>query len=302
MRVFFTGGSGKAGRHAVAHLRAAGHRVLNADMAAGRSPGGDELRVDLTDMGQVLDAMAGMAGFDDLEEGGRRGFDAVVHFAATPCILIESDVECFRTNTLSTYNVLSAAVSLGIRKIVFASSETTYGICFGQGEVKPAYIPVDEEHPTVPQDSYAMSKVCNEVCARSFQARSGADIYGLRINNVMEPEDYLTLFPGFLADPATRRRNIFGYIDARDLGHMVERCLLTDGLGYQVFNVANPDTSVALPSAEVAERFYAGVPRKAEVGGHETFYSIEKARRLLGFAPRHGWRDLPGLDGRAGSA
>ena len=206
------------------------------------------------------------------------------------------DVETYRVNVLSTYNVLEAAVALGIPKVVFASSETTYGICFAQGEVTPAYLPVDEDHPTVPHDSYAMSKVANEATARSFQARSGTDIYGLRINNVIEPHEYARDFPAYLEDPGLRRRNIFAYIDARDLGHMVECCLRTDGLGYEVFNVANPDLSVGIDTAEVRRRFYEGVPVRREMGPTETFYAIDKAREMLGFAPRHGWRAALGME------
>ena len=168
-----------------------------------------------------------------------------MHFAAVPRILLTSDAATYATNVLSTYNVLEAATRLGVRKVVFASSETTYGICFAQGERRPLYVPVDEDHPTVPEDAYAMSKVADEVTARSFQARTGADIYGLRINNVIEPHEYAEMFPPFLADPSLRRRNVFAYIDTRDLGQMVQRCLETDGLGYEVFNVANADMSVA---------------------------------------------------------
>ena len=164
----------------------------------------------------------------------RPRYDAVVHFAAIPAILVRPDNETFRINVLSTYNVIDAAVKLGLRKVVFASSETTYGICFADGEVRPEYVPIDEEHPTLPHDSYAMSKVVNELTARSFQARSGIDIYGLRINNVIEPHEYEIKFPAFVADPGLRRRNIFGYIDARDLGHMIDCCLRTDRLGYEV--------------------------------------------------------------------
>jgi nucleoside-diphosphate-sugar epimerase len=130
------------------------------------------------------------------------------------------------------------------------------------------------------------------VTARSFQERSGIDIYGLRINNVIEPDEYARNFPAFMEDPAMRRRNIFAYIDARDLGHMVDRCLKTDGLGYQVFNVANPDMSVNISSAEVRERFYPGVEVRKEMGENETFYSIDKAREMLGFDPKHSWRDV----------
>jgi nucleoside-diphosphate-sugar epimerase len=155
--------------------------------------------------------------------------------------------------------------------------------------VLPAYLPVDEEHPTVPQDSYAMSKVVNEVTARSFQARSGADIYALRINNVIEPHEYARDFPKYFADPALRRRNVFAYIDARDLGQMVDRCLATDGLGYQVFNVSNDDHSVDMTTDALIARFYKGVPVKRALGPRETLYTSDKAKRLLGFAPQHNW-------------
>lgn len=294
MRVFFTGGCGKAGRHAVPYLREQGHRVVNADINAPIGAGGDALRVDLTDSGQVFNAMSAFGDFADLDSPrpGQPAFDAVVHFAAIPCILMVPDNETYRINTLSTYNVIDAAVKLGIPKVIFASSETTYGICFAHRDRKPLYVPVDEDHPTVPEDSYAMSKVVNEVTARSFQERSGIDIYGLRINNVIEPHEYAENFPAFMEDPALRRRNIFAYIDARDLGHMVDCCLRTDGLGYEVFNVANPDMSVNISSAEVRERFYPGVELRKEMGENETFYCIDKARRMVGFDPKHSWRDV----------
>ena len=293
MRILFTGGSGKAGRHVMPILTAAGHDVLNLDLVPHGHPGIPDLEVDLTDAGQVFNAMQAYGDFADLEPGtGPTPFDAVVHFAAVPRILLKPDNETFRINTMSTYNVIDAALRSGVRKVIFASSETTYGICFWDGEKTPDYIPIDEDHPTIPADSYAMSKVVNEATARSFQARSGADIYGLRINNVIEPHEYAENFPAFLADPALRRRNIFAYIDARDLGSMVLRCLETDGLGYEVFNVANADMSVAATTSEIAARFYPGVPYRRDMTDHETFYAIDKARHLLGWEPRHSWREL----------
>lgn len=294
MRIFFTGGSGKAGKHAIRYLQAQGHTVVNADLV----PSGldvSELLIDLTDAGQVIGAMSQFTDFHELDAGtGVPRYDAVVHFAAVPRVMIGTDGECFRINTLSTYNVIEAATKLGITKVIFASSETTYGVCFADGEVKPDYVPVDEEHPTVPHDSYAMSKVCNEATARSFQARTGADIYGLRINNVIEPHEYAENFPAFMADPATRRRNIFAYIDARDLGHMVDRCLKTDGLGYQVFNVSNDDMSVGVTSDQVIAQFYQGVAVRRNMRPDETMYANDKAKQMVGFAPQYSWRDVLG--------
>lgn len=292
MRILFTGGSGKAGRHAIAYLLAQGHKVLNVDLVPLDLPGVENRIADLSDAGQVFDVMASYAGFDELEPGtGVPRFDAVVHFAAVPRLLLKSDNECFRINTLGTYNVIDAALKFGVRKIIFASSETTYGVCFADGERKPDYLPIDEDHPTVPEDSYAMSKVVNEATARSFQRRSGADIYGLRINNVIEPHEYARDFPAYLADPALRRRNIFAYIDARDLGQMVECCLRKNGLGYEVFNVANDTHSVGLDTDDLIARFYQGVPLRRVMGPKESFYCNAKAKKMLGFDPQHNaWR------------
>ena len=292
MRIFFTGGSGKAGRHVAPYLADQGHHVTNADLVPLEHPAVADLRVDLTDAGETYSALAGLATMDDLELAQKPAYDAVVHFAALPRILLASDTRTYATNVLSTYNVLEAATRLGVRKVVFASSETTYGICFAQGERRPQYVPVDEDHPTVPEDSYAMSKVAGEVTARSFQARSGADVYGLRINNVIEPHEYAELFPAFLDDPSLRRRNLFAYIDTRDLAQMTQRCLETDGLGYEVFNVANADMSVAASTQEIRDRFYDGVEVRHEMGRDETFFAIDKARDLLGYAPQHSWRDV----------
>ena len=291
MRVFFTGGSGKAGKWAIRHLMAQGHHVVNVDQV----PSGldcPELLIDLCDSGQVIGAMSQFVDTSELDAGtGIPVYDAVVHFAAIPRVMIGTDAECFRQNTLTTYNVIEAATKLGIRKVIFASSETTYAVCFAHGELKPDFVPIDETHATVPHDSYAMSKVCNEMTARSFQARTGADVYGLRINNVIEPHEYADMFPNFIKDPALRRRNIFAYIDARDLGHMVDCCLRTDGLGYEVFNVSNDDTSVDITSDQVIERFYQGVEVRGKMGLNETFFSNKKAKNLVGFKPAHSWRD-----------
>ena len=291
MRIFFTGGSGKAGRHVVPYLLEQGHRITNADRVPLGLDGVHDLRVELVEPGRGLQGRDDLAGFDELDLDAVPSYDAIVHFAAIPAILIEPDSETYRINVLSTYNVFEAAMALGIPKVIFASSETTYGVCFAQGERKPDYVPVDEDHPTVPEVSYAMSKVAYEVTARSFQARSGIDVYGLRINNVIEPHEYAANFPAYVEDPSLRRRNIFAYIDARDLGQMVQRCLETDGLGYEVFNVANADTSVAATTEEILERFYDGVEVRREMGPHETFYAIDKAHRLVGFDPVHTWRD-----------
>ncbi len=289
-RILFTGGSGKAGRHVVPYLVDQGHHVVNVDLRPLDHPGVDNLIADITDSGQMFNVMTSYGSLGDLEAGtGVPSFDAVVHFAAVPRILINPDNETFRVNTMGTYNVIEAAVKTGIRKIVIASSETTYGICFSDGRTDPASLPLEEDYDTNPMDSYGLSKVVNEDTARAFQRRSGADIYALRIGNVIEPDEY-DLFPGFFENPEVRRRNAFCYIDARDLGQIVDLCLVKDGLGYQVFNAGNDDNSANLPAATLIERYFPGVPVTRELGEHEALFSNRKIREVLGFEEKHNWR------------
>jgi len=291
MRILFTGGSGKAGKHVIPYLLDQGHRVLNVDLVPLLHPGVDNLIADITDSGQMFNAMSSYAGFDELEPGkGVPKFDAVVHFAAVPRILINPDNETFRVNTMGTYNVIEAAVKLGIKKIIIASSETTYGICFSDGQTDPGTLPLEEDYDVDPMDSYGLSKVVNEKTARSFQRRSGYDIYALRIGNVIEPHEYAELFPGYFKNPEVRRRNAFCYIDARDLGQIVDLCLKKDGLGYQVFNAGNDHNGAIIPSKELAKQFFPGVPVTRELGEHEALFSNRKIREILGFKEQHNWR------------
>ena len=292
MRVLFTGGSGKAGKHVVAWLAAAGHRVLNLDRVPLRHPGVADLIADITDAGQMFNAMTAYAHDDEMEDGlGHRPFDAVVHFAAIPALRIAPDNETYRVNVMGTYNVIEAAVKIGIRKIIVASSETTYGVCFSDGVVDPKVLPLDEDYDIDPMDSYGMSKAVNETTARSFQRRSGADIYALRIGNVIEPHEYATRFPGFATDPGQRRRITFSYIDARDLGQIVDLCLKRDGLGYQVFNACNDTNSVPQSNDTLLKMFFPNVPLSRPVGPNESLLSNRKIREVLGFQEQHNWRN-----------
>jgi nucleoside-diphosphate-sugar epimerase len=238
----------------------------------------------------MYSAMRAHAGFDELETGtGAQTFDAVVHFAAIPRLLIAPDTETWRVNVVGTYNVIEAAVKMGVRKIVIASSETTYGVCFSDGRVLPKVLPLEEDYDIDPMDSYGLSKKVNEVTGRGFQRRSGADIYALRIGNVIEPHEYARDFPGYFANPDLRLRIAFSYIDARDLGQIVDRCLAADGLGFQVFNAANDGHSVHLTTDVLIERYYRQVPLSRPMGAREGFLSNRKIREVLGFREEHPW-------------
>jgi nucleoside-diphosphate-sugar epimerase len=290
-RIMFTGGSGKAGRHVVQYLVDHGYEVLNIDTRPLDNPKVRTLITDITDSGQVFNALSSYMGLHEFDASLRPGkVDAVVHFAAIPRIMIVPDNEVFRINAMGTYNVIEAATKLGIKKVVIASSETTYGVVFAHEHRDPDYFPLDEDYDVNPFDSYALSKIVNEKTARAFAVREGADIYALRIGNVIIPEDYTENFPKWFADPGFRKRIAWSYIDARDLGQIARLAIEKDGLGFQVFNAVNDDTSSNLPTAQLLERFYPNVPVKRKLGEFESLLSNKKIREVLGFKEEHNWR------------
>jgi nucleoside-diphosphate-sugar epimerase len=284
-RVAVTGGSGKLGRAVVAELLEHGYEVHILD----QTPPPAQLRahsaftrVHLADYGQTVDALTGI---DDRH----RGLDAVVHLAAVPGPGMATNAATFANNIACSYNVFAGARAAGIRNVVWASSETVLGLPF---ETPPPYIPVDEEYPARPESSYSLAKHLDEQMAAQFARWDPRlKIIGLRFSNVMEPHDYAA-FPGFDADPSLRKWNLWSYIDARDGAQAARLALEYQHPGLEVFIIANADTVMATrTSASLAAEVYPDVPVLKDLGEHETLLSIDKARRLLGYRPRHSWRD-----------
>lgn len=232
-RIAFTGGSGVVGKTVVPYLIDRGHKVLNLDLTPLDAPGVRAIVVNLADSGETFNTLSMHFGFEDLRTGaGPAPLDAVVRFAAILRILIRPDNPTFATNVLSTYNVIEAVTKLGIRKVIIASSIAAYGVCFAEGDRDYTSFPVDESYDADPTDSYGLSKLVGEKIARSFASRTGADIYALRIGVVIEPADYVR-FPAALADPLSRKRDAWSYIDVRDLAQIVSLCLEKDGSAFR---------------------------------------------------------------------
>ena len=274
MKVAVTGASGKAGRAVVRDLIDHEHEVLAVDVVSlpSESPA-TFLLADVTDFGQTAECLAGV--------------DAVVHLAAIPAPGIHTEEATFRTNMLSTYNVFEAARLVGLKRVVWASSETILGLPFAREQ--PAYAPIDEEHPALPQSSYALSKLLGEELGRQLHRWSGTPYVALRFSNIMEPEDY-ERFPSYWSDPTVRRWNLWGYVDARDVAQSCRLALGAD-VGAEQFIIAAADTMMNRPSAELMAEVYPSVRYRPTPGKFDTLLSIEKARKLLGYEPVWSWRD-----------
>jgi nucleoside-diphosphate-sugar epimerase len=292
-RVIVTGGSGKVGGFVLKELLDHGYELLNLDLRPAAESRCRTLLTDLTDAGQVFSALTSYTGLDELQPSLKaQPVDAMVHLAAIPRILLVPDTEVFRINAVATYNVLEIASKLGIPKVVFASSEAAYGIDFADTHRDPAYFPIDEDHPVIPMDAYGLSKVCNERTAAAFQLRTGMDVYGLRIGDVMAPSDYAK-FPEWTTRPEIREREAWAYVDIRDLAQVVRLALETDGLGFDVFNVAAAESACVEPIRSLVQRFYPKVPIHEPLEEFGSLLSNRKAVDLLGFKQAYHWRDQP---------
>jgi len=281
MRIIVTGGSGKLGRAVVAELLDHGHEVWNVDLVLSREPATRFTRIDLTDFGQVYELFRGI-------DEGWPSIDGIVHLAAIPGPAQVPNAALFANNVVSDFNVFSAARHAGIRNVVWASSETVLGLPF---DTPPPYAPLDEEYAVRPETAYSLGKALDEEMARQF-CRWDPDLkmIGLRFSNVMEPADYAA-FPAFDTDAQLRKWNLWGYIDARDGAQAVRKALEFSTPGLEVFIIANADTVMSRPSAELAAEVFPGVPITRALSGTETLLSIDKARKLLGYDPQHSWRN-----------
>jgi nucleoside-diphosphate-sugar epimerase len=274
MRVVVTGGNGKAGRWVVRDLREHGHSVLSVDLRHDPWEWDDRCRIaELTDYGQAVEVLAGA--------------DAVVHLAAIPAPGIRPAADTFRINITSTYNVFAAAEANGVGRVVWASSETVLGLPF---DTPPLYAPIDEAIEPRPESSYALSKLASETLAAQFARKTGTPHVGLRISNIMEPDDYRR-FPTFWDDPHLRKWNLWGYVDCRDVAQACRLGLSAPVQGAEVCIVAAADTVMTRDSADLMAEVFPDVPLKRPLRGRETLLAIDHVRDVLGYAPAHRWSD-----------
>ncbi|WP_460798851.1 NAD-dependent epimerase/dehydratase family protein [Microbacterium sp. GXF0217] len=276
MRIGVTGSGGKLGSATVARLRADGHDVIGFDLAG--SAGQGFTRVDLTDFGQTLDAFGAVTARHD-------GLDALVHLAAIPVNGLIPDAATFQNNIAVSFNALYAAHRVGIRTIVLASSITAMGFPFVEA---PPSLPVDETY-TSANNTYGLGKVAEEaIAAQLVRWHEDASITALRFTNVVAPDEYATFERA--GEPGYRRDLLGSWIDARDGALAVALALEAARPGYEVYNVAAPESGCAAPSRALAARWFPGVPVADDLGEFESLMSTRRIRERLGFRAVYDWR------------
>jgi len=280
-RICVTGASGKAGRAVVRDLLEHGFDVTATDISSSRRDmENGAIRADLTDYGQTLEVL--------------KGVDAVIHLANIPAPGINTPAVTFNMNLAMNFNVFQAAASCALSRVVWASSETTLGLPFTTRiGLPPRYVPVDEDHYPVPTTTYALSKVASETVATHIAAWSGIPFVALRFSNIMDPDDY-ELLPTAWADPHIRKWNLWGYVDGRDVAMACRLSLTAPSesiAGSTALIIAAADTVMNRPSAALVDEVFPGVPLIRDIAEFETLLAIDRAREVIGYAPRHSWRD-----------
>jgi nucleoside-diphosphate-sugar epimerase len=221
------------------------------------------------------------------------GAEAIIHLAGIPTHGMVADDVTFRINVMGAFNVHEAARKRGIRRVVSLSSEAVLGWAPGSWEREhvPAYLPIDENHPCAPQDCYGLSKQVVEDIARSFTERCGMETVLIRAPWVVTPEELAQLAKSGGRTPS--RFALYHYIDARDLARACRLAVLRPLSGTHTIYVGSGESSVAEPLSSLLPRLMPSIGDKAQaLQGARAAVSIEKAKRLLDWEPKHSWRGL----------
>ena len=280
MRVLVTGSTGKAGRFTVRELAENGHEVFHIDREKPReSLPGSFIRLDLTDAGEVYDAIAQMR-----PEG-------VCHIAANPSPNGYPRQQTFQNNTMSTYNVMQAAGDAGVRRLVYAGSEMATG--WLTTDEHPARFPFDETDRVASPNAYALSKYLGEVIGETMAARYTAmSVVTLRINNIIMPDGYDVLADRRANYPKAGSANYWSYIDVRDVASAFRAALEGESAGHEVFLIAASDTCIDIPFARAFNERFGITPKLAPgFGEFQSAFDCNKIKDAFGWVARHSWRD-----------
>ncbi len=281
MRIAVTGGSGEFGRNLIPYLLEQGHSIVSIDRAPppptpppfhGRGAGetarmAEYIIADTRNFGEMVAVI--------------RGCDALIHLAAHRSPLNSPDPVVYIENTASSYNALSAAATLGIKRVCLASSINAIGGAFSRSP-RYDYFPLDEQHSTYAEDPYALSKWVLEQQADAFARRyEWMSIASLRFHWLLDSyERAVQLTSAFGAGAI---RHLWAYTSLADASRACLLSLTADFVGHQVFYIVAPRTAASELSLDLARQHYPNTEIRGDLSGHNGFFDCSKAWRLLGW-------------------
>jgi len=269
MRIAVTGGNGDMGRSLTPYLLEQNHAVVSIDRAlpASNIRGVHYLIADTRDFGQFVASI--------------RECDALVHLAAIRAPVSHPDPVVYTDNTAGSYNALSAASALGIKRVCLASSINAIGGAFSRSP-RYDYFPVDELHPTYTEDPYSLSKWVLEQQADAFARRfEWMTIASLRFHWLLNSRERAVQHTETMGETAIK--HLWAYTLLSEANRAILLSLTADFAGHEVFLITSPISAAKEPSLELAKRNYPQAEIRGDFSGHASFYTCAKAERLLGW-------------------
>lgn len=280
MNVLVTGGSGTIGKYIVAKL-IKHHKVGILDIKEPDCPTCRFHWVDMMNLAALTKVVS--------------NYDAIVHLAGIPHPLNNPPEKVYSTNVLGTFNVMEAASNSGVKKIVFASSESTLGFAFRSKDFSPDFIPIDENHPTNPQDAYGLSKLNCEQILKSYSLKTDIQTISLRMPWVWVPEkENLDFYKGLIDEYSKWHKNLWAYVHVYDAANAFHLALIAKKLNkYETFFITAAENWTGIESKNLIQQFYPSVLKFApDYSGKQSLISYAKANRMLGYTPEYTWQDL----------
>ncbi|WP_165972180.1 NAD-dependent epimerase/dehydratase family protein [Paenibacillus piri] len=284
MKIGVTGANGRVGKYVIRELLEHGYEVKAITLYPWDQSPVEQAQADLTRLEQAERAVDGC--------------DGIIHLAAYPSPFGAAEPMVFQNNVMGVYNVLLAAGMQGIRRAAVASSDCAFGITFSHRETKPIYLPMDEAHPTAPDNCYGLSKTVGEQTAEALAKRFGMSVASLRISHVIGEDEYnQENYAEMVVNPEAGPWNVWSFIDARDCARAFRLGIEGSFAGHEVFCIANDKQRCRISSMELAARYYPDAEIRKPFSGRESFLDNSKARNMLGFIPQYGWPDADGEQG-----
>lgn len=317
-KVLVTGGSGRLGNYVSPYLKSKGYQVTNFDiqLPAPGSPNereripfvkgdllslGDCMRAIATAQADVIVHLAAIPYNSEIQLAYAREYNPYLQNGARFIQRLDED-QTMKTNVMGTYYMLDAARRLGVKKFIFISTYYVVGLGFGisGNPFVPQYLPIDEEHPCTPEDTYGLSKLLGEEMCKSFSRAYGIEVVVLRLLGVYYPDDEFSkrIYKFNINVPPAKNKgeeyisgNTYQYVDARDVAKIIELSIEAQNLNpYEVFFVATDTVYTEDTQEVIAKRWPYLKEMGKNIAGTDGIISIDKARRLLGYTPAYSWR------------